>query len=134
MTLELKTNFLHYFDFLSIAIDAYKSSQAYIYKKILSTLANKLHNNCIELEKISLKLEQGSKFIYDYDLESTHDSMLDSIEDVKLLKSKIKKIDINEFEFTNLYNQADEAHNAMIDIIEKLAYLEIEELKKEKAA
>jgi len=133
MAIAIKVNFLQYFDFFTIATEAYKNSQNYISKKILSTLTNQLHDNYIELEKLNLDLEQNLA-IYSYDLEATHDNMLEAVENIKLLKSKIKKFNKNDFEFKNLYNQADEIHNSMLMILEKLAYLEIEELKRENVA
>jgi hypothetical protein len=134
MSKSLNINFINYFDFLGIAVEAYKKSHKYISKKILSTLDRQLHNNNIELEKLLLELQENAKDIDAYDLDSVYDTMLDAIEDVKLLKFKIKKLTTNEFEFTNLYNEADEAHDKMLEIIERLTSLEIEELKKQKAA
>jgi molecular chaperone GrpE (heat shock protein) len=129
MVLNIKTNYLEYFDFFDIAVDAYKNSQIVIYKKLLSTLSSHFHTNYIDMEKLSLELENSHDNIYNYDLDSFYDNLLEAVDNIKLLKNQINKFSNDDFEFLNLYNELDRLHNSLLSVMEKVTSLEIKQSK-----
>jgi len=133
MSFVINSNFIQFFDFFEIAMEALKNSQKYIYSKILNTLNNQLHAAYIDLEKISLTIDDINN-IYEWDIVSLDDSFLNSIDDIKIFKKNISKYKSNDFEITNLYNTADKIHNLLLEILDKIAYKEINILKDKNAA
>jgi len=113
MSFVINSNFIQFFDFFEIAMEALKNSQKYIYSKILNTLNNQLHAAYIDLEKISLTIDDINN-IYEWDIVSLDDSFLNSIDDIKIFKKNISKYKSNDFEITNLYNTADKIHNLLL--------------------
>ncbi len=131
MPLMFNSNFIQFYDFFDIAIEAYKNSQKYIYNKILNALNNQLHTAYIDLEKFSLSIDDVEN-IYAFDLANMYDNFLDSVENIKIFKRNISKYKSNDFEMVNLYNTADKMHNLLLEILDKIAYKEINILKKDK--
>ena len=133
MPLVINSNFMQFFDFFDIAMEAFKNSQKYIYNKILSTLSNQFHAAYIDLEKFSLSIDDIDN-IYEWDLVEIYDSFLGSVEDIKIFKKNISRYKSNDFEMVNLYNTADKIHNLLLEILDKLAHKEINILKDKNVA
>ncbi len=133
MPLVINSNFIQFFDFFDIAMEAFKNSQKYIYNKILNTLNNQMHTVYIDLEKFSLSIDDIDN-IYEWDLVGMYDSFLGSVDDIKIFKKNISRYKSNDFEMVNLYNTADKIHNLLLEILDKLAYKEIDILKEKNAA
>lgn len=129
----INSNFIQFYDFFDIAIEANKNSQVYIYNKILNTLNNQLHNIYIELEKFSLSIENIDN-VYGWDLASLYDNLLDSVESIKIFKKNISKHKSNDFEMINLFNTADKIHDLTLEILDKVVYKEINNLKDQNVA
>ncbi|MFK5881888.1 MAG: hypothetical protein QM482_06705 [Sulfurospirillum sp.] len=125
MLLTTKSTFMPYFDFFQVANKEYEKKPSFLSKKILSIIANNLHKQYIEIEKIIIDLD---KYSVDH-LNLLCDELYDSLDEIKLLKSKIKNSNRNNFEYENLYNNADDLHNLILTLIEKTTSKEIHELK-----
>jgi len=133
MPFVINSNFIQFFDFFEIAIEALKNSQKYIYNKILNTLNNQLYTAYIDLEKFSLSIDDINN-IYEWDIVSMYDNFLNSVDDIKIFKKNISKHKSNDFEMTNLYNTADKIHDLLLEILDKIAYKEINILKDKNVA
>ena len=68
------------------------------------------------------------------DLEEYYDTTLEEIEDIKLLKKRVKLLKDKNILFDKLYNALDKLHQALLLHIDRVGQLEIKIFTKEQSA
>jgi len=133
MTAKMQNNFINYSDFLDILIDAYETAPRELFEKMMQMIISTLHQQSVTLEKEALELGEMSMLPID-DLEEYYDSMLDEVEDIKLLKKRLIELRDKDTLFDKLYISMNNLHQAYISHIDRMGQLEIALLAKEQSA
>jgi len=133
MTAKMSNNFINYSDFINIIIDAFNSAPRKLFEKMMQLIISSIHQQSIEVEKEALKIDEMNIIPID-DLEEYYDLMLDTIEDIKLLKKQLAKFKEKDSLFSTLYQSLEELHQAYVLHLDRMGQLEIRILAKEKSA
>ncbi len=95
-----------YLDFFTIAVDAYKSQNESIYRKLMTTIISTYKALTNEIELSSSYLDTSEKLHYsDSELEAFYDNIYDSIDIVKLYKKQLQEFKNQEGLFNDLYEE-----------------------------
>ncbi len=129
----MNNNFINYSDFISVSLDALETAPRELFEKIMQMINSALHQQVVELEKQALQIDEMS-IIPVNDLEEYYDVTLDAVEDVKLLKKSILKIEKKDILFSKLSTTITALHEAYIQHMDRMGQLEIRVLSKEKSA
>ena len=133
MTVRMNNNFINYSDFISVSLDALETAPRELFEKMMQMINSTLHQQVVELEKQALQIDEMS-IIPVNDLEEYYDVTLDAVEDVKLLKKSILKIEKKDILFSELSKTITDLHRAYIQHMDRMGQLEIRILSKEKSA
>ena len=133
MTAKMQNNFINYSDFLDILVDAFETAPRELFEKMMQMITSTLHQQTVTLEKEALQLDEMNMLPVD-DLEDYYDSMLDEIEDIKLLKKRLLELKDKDTLFNTLHTSIYNLHQAYITHIDRMGQLEIAILAKEKSA
>ena len=133
MTVSMNNNFINYSDFISVSLDALETAPRELFEKMMQMINSTLHQQVVELEKQALQIDEMS-IIPVNDLEEYYDVTLDAVEDVKLLKKSILKIEKKDILFSKLSKTITDLHEAYVHHMDRMGQLEIRVLSKEKSA
>ncbi len=133
MTAEIKNNFIDLIELINIAQEALRSAPYKLFENIIRLILKKLHEQEIELERLSLELDEMQTIPVD-DLDEFYDNILKNIDDLKLLKKKLEQIKEEDPLFLNLYNQIDKLITNLNIYMDRMGQLEIRILKNKKIA
>ena len=78
----------------------------------------------IELEKSVLSIDEMNVLPVD-DLDAFYDTVLDTLDDVKLFKKKIESLTSKDTLFLELYTQLDKLHTALVQYMDRMGQLEV---------
>ena len=129
----MNNNFINYSDFISVSLDALETAPRELFEKMIQMINSTLHQQVVELEKQALQIDEMSVIPVN-DLEEYYDVILDAVEDVKLLKKSILKIEKKDILFSKLSTTVTNLHQAYIQHMDRMGQLEIRVLSKEKSA
>ena len=132
MTVRMNNNFINYSDFISVSLDALETAPRELFEKIMQMINTTLHQQVVELEKQALEIDEMNVIPVN-DLEEYYDVTLDAVEDVKLLKKSILKIEERDVLFLKLSRTITALHEAYIQHMDRMGQLEIRLLSKEKS-
>ena len=82
------------------------------------------HAQEVELEKLVLAIDDMNVIPVD-DLDEFYDTVLDTVEDIKLFKKKIETFSTEDVLFQELYTQLDTLHTALIVYMDRMGQLEV---------
>ncbi len=133
MTAGIKNNFIDLMELINIAQEALKNAPYKLFENIILFIIKKLHEQEIELERMSLELDEMQTIPVD-DLDEFYDNVLKDIDDLKLLKRKLEQIKNKDPLFLNLYNQVDKLITNLNIYMDRMGQLEIRILKNKKIA
>ncbi len=114
-----------YLDFFTIAVDAYNSDSKNIYRKLMMTIIStyKVLINDIEISSSALDNIDKLEFT-EVELENFYEEIYDSIDIVKLYKSKLKVLNDKDILFTELYDVVNELHLVIVEYLDRVSTLE----------
>ncbi len=120
-----------YLDFFTIAVDAYNSDSKNIYRKPMMTIIStyKVLINDIEISSSALDNIDKLEFT-EVELENFYEEIYDSIDIVKLYKSKLKVLNDKDILFTELYDVVNELHLVIVEYLDRVSTLEAKEIQK----
>jgi len=133
MTAKMNNNFINYFDFLDILVQTFNTAPRELFEKMIEMILSTLHQQTISLEKEALQIDEMNIIPFD-DLEEYYDTVLEEIEDIKLLKKRVLSLKDRDILFDKFYNALDRLHQAFILNIDRVGQLEIRVLSKEQSA
>ncbi len=114
-----------YLDFFTIAVDAYKSHNETIYRKLMATIISTYKALTNEIELSNSYLDRSEKLHYsDSELEAFYDNMYDSIDIVKLYKKQLQELKNQDALFDDLYEVVDKLHLVMVEYLDGVSTLE----------
>ncbi len=114
-----------YLDFFTIAVDAYKSQNETIYRKLMATIISTYKALTNEIELSNSYLDRSEKLHYsDSELEAFYDNMYDSIDIVKLYKKQLQELKNQDALFDDLYEVVDKLHLVMVEYLDSVSTLE----------
>ena len=114
-----------YLDFFTIAVDAYNTDSKNIYRKLMMTIIStyKVLINDIEISSSALDNIDKLEFT-EVELENFYEEIYDSIDIVKLYKSKLKVLNDKDILFTELYDVVNELHLVIVEYLDRVSTLE----------
>ena len=120
-----------YLDFFAIAVDAYNTDSKNIYRKLMMTIIStyKVLINDIEISSSALDNIDKLEFT-EVELENFYEEIYDSIDIVKLYKSKLKVLNDKDILFTELYDVVNELHLVIVEYLDRVSTLEAKEIQK----
>jgi hypothetical protein len=133
MTVRMNNNFINYSDFISVSLDALETAPRELFEKMMQMINSTLHQQVVELKKQALQIDEMNVIPVN-DLEEYYDVTLDAIEDVKLLKKSILKIENKDILFSKLSTTIGALHEAYVQHMDRMGQLEVRLLSKEKSA
>ena len=133
MTAKMNNNFINYFDFLDILVQTFNTAPRELFENMIKMILSILHQQTISLEKEALQIDEMNIIPFD-DLEEYYDTILEDIEDIKLLKKRVLALKDRDILFDKFYNALDRLHQAFILNIDRVGQLEIRVLSKEQSA
>ncbi|MDQ7084066.1 MAG: hypothetical protein Q9M36_03665 [Sulfurovum sp.] len=114
-----------YLDFFTIAVDAYKSQNESIYRKLMTTIISTYKALTNEIELSSSYLDTSEKLHYsDSELEAFYDNVYDSIDIIKLYKKQLQELKNQEGLFDDLYEVVDKLHLVLVEHLDRISTLE----------
>jgi len=119
-----------YLDFFAIAVDAYKSHDKSIYRKLMTTLIGTYKALTNEIELSSSHFDKNETLHYSQsELEDFYDNMYDSIDIVKLYKQQLQELKSQEELFGDLYEVIDKLHLVMVEHLDRISTLEAKNIQ-----
>ena len=123
-----------YFDFFTIAVDAYKSQNQNIYRKLMTTIISTYKTLTNEFEFSSSHLDKIEKLYYsESELESFYDNIYDSIDIIKLYKKQLQELKEQDGLFDDLYEVIDRLHLVMVEHLDRISTLEVKTIQQKYA-
>jgi len=124
MTAKMDNSFINFVDFMDVALEAFETAPKKLFQKMMRMLITTFHKQEIELQKQALEIDDMNVLPVD-DLDDFYDTLLDTIEDVKLFKKKIENLKSKDKLFTELYVQSDSLHTALVKFMDRMGQLEV---------
>ena len=124
MTAKMDNSFINFVDFIDVAFEAYNTAPRKLFEKIMRMLLSTFHTQEIELEKLILAIDEMNIIPVD-DLDTFYDTVLDTVDDVKLFKKKIEPLVSKDTLFAELYGQLDKLHTALVLYMDRMGQLEV---------
>ena len=124
MTAKMDNNFINFVDFIDVAIEAYDTAPRKLFEKMMRMMVSTFHTQEVELEKLVLAIDEMHVIPVD-DLDEFYDTILDTVEDVKLFKKKIDPLSSKDTLFLELHTQLDKLHTALILYMDSMGQLEV---------
>lgn len=124
MTAKMDNSFINFVDFIDVALEAYDTAPKKLFEKMMRMLVSTFHTQEIELEKLILSIDEMHVIPVD-DLDAFYDSILDTVDDVKLFKKKIEPLISKDTLFLELYTQLDKLHTALVQYMDRMGQLEV---------
>jgi len=124
MTAKMDNNFINFVDFIDVAIEAYDTAPRKLFEKMMRMMVATFHTQEVELEKLVLAIDEMHVIPVD-DLDEFYDTVLDTVEDVKLFKKKIEPLSSKDTLFLELHTQLDKLHTALVLYMDSMGQLEV---------
>ncbi len=131
MTIRMNTDIMDYFDLVDISLEALKTAPRKLFEKMIRLIINNFHAYEIELERLSLQIDDIHTLPVD-DINEIYDTLLHSIDDIKLLKNKLEQIKDKDILFDELYLQIDKLYTSLIIYLDRIGQLEVRILQENK--
>ena len=133
MTARMDNSFINYVDFIDVAIEALETAPKKLFIKMMRMIINTFHIESIEIQRQTLEIE-AMHVIPVENLDDFYDGILDSIDDVKLLKKKLENIKNKDELFLDLLEQVEEMHLSLVQYMDKMGQLEVRILTEKQSA
>lgn len=124
MTAKMDNNFINFVDFIDVALEAYDTAPRKLFEKMMRMMISTFHAQEVELEKLVLAIDDMNVIPVD-DLDEFYDTVLDTVEDVKLFKKKIEALSTEDTLFQELHTQLDTLHTALTLYMDRMGQLEV---------
>ena len=124
MTAKMDNSFINFVDFIDVALEAYNTAPRKLFEKMMRMMISTFHAQEIELEKLVLAIDDMNVIPVD-DLDEFYDTVLETVDDVKLFKKKIESLTPEDTLFLELHTQLDELHTALIQYMDRMGQLEV---------
>lgn len=128
MTAKMHNNFVNYSDFISISVEALETAPRELFEKMMLMIISTLHQESLNHQKNALEIENMNLLPID-DLESYYDTILENIEEIKLLKKRLISLKNRDILFRKLNDTLEELHQASIEEIDNMGQLEVRSFK-----
>ena len=132
MTVRMDNSFINYVDFFDVAVEAYNTAPKKLFEKMMRIIIGTLHQQATEIERQALFLDEMNTFPID-DLEEFYDTILDGIDDIKLLKIKLKNVKESDKLFFELLEELTRLNNSYSLYMDRMGQLEVRILTKKSA-
>lgn len=133
MTAKMNNSFVSYIDFLDLAIEAYKTAPRKVFTKIMRMIINSLHEQSIEIEKQTFQLDDMNSIPVN-DLDEFYDTIIDGVDDIKLLQKRLQKQNIQDILFDELDEQLTRLHTAFVLHMDRMGQLEVRVMTQQQSA
>ena len=133
MTAKMGSSFVDLIDFINIAKEALNSAPRKLFEDIMQLILNKVHNQSLELERLSLELDEMQTLPVD-DLDEFYDNILKEIDDLTLFKKRLDELKSTDPLFKKLHEQTEELLTNLNIYMDRMGQLEIRVLKNQKIA
>jgi len=117
-------SFIDYVDFIDVALEALETAPKKLFEKMMRLILNKFHDQEIELQRLSLELDDMHSIPVD-DIDEFYDTVLEAVDNIKLFKRKLEEIQTKDPLFVELYDQADKLHTALVHYMDRMGQLEV---------
>ncbi len=124
MTARMDGSFIDYVDFIDVARETLETAPRKLFEKMMRLLLNKFHKQDIELQRLALEMDDMHSIPVD-DLDEFYDTILDDIDNIKLLKKRLAEIKAKDKLFEELYSQADKLHSSLATYMDRMGQLEV---------
>jgi division protein CdvB (Snf7/Vps24/ESCRT-III family) len=124
MTAKMDNSFINFVDFIDVALEAYSTAPKKLFDKMMRMIISTFHSQEVELEKLQLAIDEMNTIPTD-DLDDFYDTVLDTIEDVKLFKKKIEPLITKDILFLELQEKLDSLHTALVKYMDRMGQLEV---------
>lgn len=124
MTVKMHNNFVDYSDFISISVEALETAPRELFEKMMLMIISTLHQESLNHQRNALEIENMNLLPID-DLESYYDTILENIEEIKLLKKRLISLKNKDVFFKKLNDTLEELHQASIEEIDNMGQLEV---------
>ena len=130
MTAKMDNSFINFVDFIDVALEAFETAPRKLFEKMMRLMITTFHEQEIEHQKLALEIDEMNVIPVD-DLDEFYDTILDSVEDIKLFKKKIENLQSRDRLFTELYEQADNLHTSLGQCMDRMGQLEVRIIQKQ---
>lgn len=124
MTAKMDNSFINFVDFIDVSIEAYNTAPKKLFEKMMRMMISTFHTQEIDLEKLILSIDEMHVIPVD-DLDAFYDTVLDTLDDVKLFKKKIEPLTPKDTLFLELYTQLDKLHTSLVQYMDRMGQLEV---------
>ena len=133
MTAKMGSSFVDLIDFTNVAKEALNTASRKLFEDIMQLILNKFHNQSVELERLSLELDEMQTLPI-ADLDEFYDNILKEIDDLTLFKKRLNELKSQDILFKKLYEQTEELLTNLNIYMDRMGQLEVRVLKNQKIA
>ena len=133
MTAKMGSSFVDLIDFTNVAKEALSTAPRKLFEDIMQLILNKFHNQSIELERLSLELDEMQTLPVT-DLDEFYDNILKEIDDLTLFKKRLEELKSTDPLFEKLHKQTEELLINLNIYIDRMGQLGVRVLKNQKIA
>ncbi len=133
MTAKMGSSFVDLIDFTNVAKEALNTAPRKLFEDIMQLILNKFHNQSVELERLSLELDEMHTLPVN-DLDKFYDNILKEIDDLTLFKKRLNELKSKDILFEKLYEQTEELLTNLNIYMDRMGQLEVRVLKNQKIA
>ena len=124
MTARMDGSFIDYVDFIDLVQEALETAPRKLFEKMMRLILNKFHVQEIELQRLSLEMDDMHSLPLD-NMDEFYDTILDAIDNIKLFKKKLIQIKEKDTLFEDLYLQADKLYTSLVIYMDSMGQLEV---------
>ena len=133
MTAKMGSSFVDLIDFTNVGKEALNTAPRKLFEDIMQLILNKFHNQSIELERLSLELDEMQTLPV-ADLDEFYDNILKEIDDLTLFKKRLDELKSTDPLFEKLHKQTEELLTNLNIYMDRMGQLEVRVLKNQKIA
>lgn len=124
MTAKMENTFIDYADFIDVAMEAFETAPKKLFQKIMRKVIDSFHVQAVELNKQAIEIDEMHTLPVD-DLDEFYDTVLETVENFKLLKKQLLPLLEKDELFTELNEEAHKVHDALIHYMDRMGQLEV---------
>lgn len=119
----MESSYIDYADFIDVAVEAFDSASKHLFAKIVRKVIHQFHQQSVALQKKAFELDEMHSLPTN-DLDEFYDTLLDSVENIKLLQKELKPLLKKDALFVELQEESERLHEALVHYMDRMGQLE----------
>lgn len=124
MSITMDNNLAVDLGFFDLIVETYKTAPKKLFIGVMNKVTNVIDEQSIELEKHIFQLEHMNN-IPVADLDEFYDNTLDTIDNIKLLRKRLKELNLEDIFFKKFDEALEKAYTLLVLYMDRMGQLEV---------